>query len=115
MRAFLTRPILVMALAAAAAAGTTLIPAGAAQAAAKTPCVNGQNAGYSNGGSGSSYWGWCYAGPGQYIDYAVWIGCSSGGGGWTPYVSGTGPVKVFTYGETCWLGGHITGFRIANY
>jgi hypothetical protein len=57
MRSLLTRPVLVAALTAFVVGGATVIPAGPAYADTHVYCNEGINAGYSNGGSGSTYWG----------------------------------------------------------
>src|SRR5215471_10099434 len=108
MRRLMTRPYVVAALAALVAGGATVIPAQAANADTPTYCSEGVNAGYSNGGSGSTFWGWCYAAAGQYVNFSVDIQCSNGGGGQTTYASGSGPGTVYTQGETCWFGGHVS-------
>jgi hypothetical protein len=114
MHSLLTRPVLVTALTALVAGGATVIPASAAHADTHVTCNEGINAGYSNGGGGSTYWGWCHANAGEYVRFRVQIDCSNGGGGQTGWASGSGPGTVYTEGETCWLGGTITGFWISN-
>jgi hypothetical protein len=96
------------------AGGATVIPASPAYADTHVYCNQGINAGYSNGGSGSTYWGWCHVNAGQYVNYRVQIDCPYGGGGQTPWASGSGPGTVYTQSETCWFGGTISGFWISN-
>ncbi|QIS15622.1 hypothetical protein [Nocardia arthritidis] len=114
MHSFLTRPVLIAALSAALAAGTAVIPASVAHAETRVFCNEGVNAGYSNGGSGSTYWGWCTAAAGEYVKYQVEIDCPRGGGGTTPIASGSGPGTIYTQSETCWFGDTISGFGIFN-
>ena len=113
MNRYLSRPLLAAALV-VAATGIISIPASATVSDTKVACVNGQNAGYSNGGGGSTYWGWCHPTSGQYVRFKVEIGCQAGGGGTTDWASGSGDGTVFTEGETCWFGGVITSFAITN-
>jgi hypothetical protein len=86
----ITRSVLVVL---AVAGATAAIPA--SPALANTLCIAGQNAGYSNGGSGNSYWGWCHPNGGT-VNYEVEFHCGSLVSFFTNWASGSGYGAVYT-------------------
>lgn len=82
-----------------AAAGIIAVPAPPAYA--NTQCVKGQNAGFSNGGSGEWFWGWCHP-NGGYVNYRISMDCAYGDQGWwSNWASGSGNGAVYTNAFDC--------------
>jgi hypothetical protein len=86
---------------AASMLGTTAVGVTASAAYANTACVAGQNAGYSNGGSGDMYWGWCHP-NGGYVRYRIMFDCNYTGDAFTSdWASGAGWGAIYTNAHYC--------------
>jgi hypothetical protein len=110
MRLRLAKRALIAVLATAAAAGAVVVTA--SPALANTLCVAGQNAGYSNGGSGNNYWGWCHPNGGS-VNFSLDIRCWGDDLRHTSWGSGSGFGAVYTSAITCGSAG-VEDFFVYN-